>query len=984
VNTFANVRFDDGAILAVAAAPGTVTLADKDSGIALLPGSKLAVVAGVEANSTDPIGSTLNSSVIVVPPGGSSATIAIDEVYTDAGAITPAAGALETNFDAAKSTINAASTTPTASTLAELNTALGREAVTKVTYTGDTKVPAISAAGKTLVITGEITDQDAAITVGTLEITATGKLTTTTGGTINATTLTNNGTITAAEAITADTLTNSGELKINDVVKAITVAALVNSGTLDLGTSGSLAGNGTVTNTGTIKIPAPSISALNEVLAAKGTIVATAAINVAEAATLTVPSDTELEITGALTVGAFKLTVAAVPASSSISITGTISNSGTIAVADAATLAHILTKVSAGNVEVSDSLPIGTATVPSGVTLKIASGKTLTVTGELTVTGATVTGAANTSRIVVQGSGEITGATNFYYKTGETQITSPITTGGGTFTWDGTIASNVGGWRSDRDASSEVVNDPSDITEKWESGAVIVTYNALDGDPLPDNGDGNFEVPAGKTLVITGEITGQAVKITGEDETATITNNGTINTATGSLAADVLENLVGIPTTGTGKVVLKGAVGSVTGPIDLSVNLEIGTGGSITYEGGTDAFSADSAKTVTILAANTGTALTLPSGITGYGENVTVTNNGTGAGAITKTVESVGQLTTFLAAIGSGKNGKITASGTIAVGGTETLTLQENTDLTITTAVSVTGTLTVATIPANSNLTVGILTNSGTIKAADIATLGKVLDLDGITGNVQVVDPAGGLGATEIPDGVTLVIPGGQELTVSAVIDGDGGITNEGTINLTGSGAIHNVDGTKTNDGTINTATTVEDTLRDLLAFVETGTGTVSWNGTSSSHVEVTLTLDPLALTTQDLVIGEYATLDLDTFALTESGGTVENNGTIKTATDDLATLQAILNLGGVIEIGNFTVDDEETLNVLDGTTLTGAAGAQIEVVGSGEITGDGADNFYESDGTTPLTTITEGTYTWATNLGAGENESGWKAGAED
>jgi hypothetical protein len=267
----------------------------------------------------------------------------------------------------------------------------GAVAATKVTYTGTgASLGAITAPDKTLVIAGTVSAQDAAISVGTLEITATGSLT-----------------LSGAITITVET-------------------ALVNDGTLDLGPNGAVSGDPTYTNNGTIKLPIPNISVLNEVLESKGTIVATAAITVAADATLTVPADTELEITGALTVNSgIKLTVAAVPATSSLSITGTITNSGTIDLgtlssispatitntsgtiktANGIVLAVLLANVEDGTIEVTDSIALtGTATLKDSTTLKVTKDKTLNVSGSLDVEdGATITAAGD------EDSGTITG-----------------------------------------------------------------------------------------------------------------------------------------------------------------------------------------------------------------------------------------------------------------------------------------------------------------------------------------------------------------------------------------------------------------------------------------------------------------------------------------------------------------------------------------------------------------------------------------------
>jgi hypothetical protein len=538
VNTFANVRFDDGAILAVAAAPGTVTLADKDSGIALLPGSRLAVVAGAGAGatSTDPIGSTTGSSVIVVPSNGSSASISIDTVYKDVGA-TEEDNTLKTALETAKETINATSTTPTVSDGSKVQDAFD-DSATKVTYTGTDALGEVTIPeGATLIITGEITGQTDEIEVeedATLEIT--------------------------------------------------------DGASIDFGATGTISGTGTVINNGTIKTAATTITALNAILKAKGKITATATITAVSEDTLTVLADTKLEITGLTVSSGTKLTVAAVPATSSITATTITNTSGTIAVADAATLALVLSKVNAGTVEVSADLEIGTATVTSTAVLKIATGKTLTVTGTLTVDAARVTGDTGAT-IDIQGSGQLTAPSNFYDTDGE-GILIPITAG--TYTWNTDVdGSGAAGWKAGF-STSKTATTPAQVTTYLAEGATkTVTYTAT-GAPLA--GDTSFEVPDGKTLIITGTINDQAQKIEGG---GTVENNGTINTATTAIDYGILSNLAGLE--GSGKVVLKAEVGSVTAPLVLGTDLDIGVGGSIAFADAAQPAFSGTSKTVTLV-----------------------------------------------------------------------------------------------------------------------------------------------------------------------------------------------------------------------------------------------------------------------------------------------------------------------------------------------------------------------------------------------
>jgi hypothetical protein len=191
-----------------------------------------------------------------------------------------------------------------------------------------------------------------------------------------------------------------------------------------------------------------------------------------------------------------------------------------------------------------------------------------------------------------------------------------------------------------------------------------------------------------------------------------------------------------------------------------------------------------------------------------------------------------------------------------------------------------------------------------------------------------------------IPAGVTLDTAG-KKLTVAngATLT----VAEGGTIDL-GAGTITipeaEQDGTKgtvTNDGTIKTATTDKATLIALVGL--DGEGKVVLNGASA--ITVTLT-DPLELKTQDLVIGEYATLNLAANALTvntEGTGSVTNNGTIKTAKTAKADLQPILNIGGNIDATATVVIGNDSLEVPAGTALTLSHTTASTIGGSGSLT---------------------------------------------
>jgi hypothetical protein len=143
-----------------------------------------------------------------------------------------------------------------------------------VTYTGNEAItPAINQPTKTLVITGTIANQTAAISVGTLNIT---------------------GSITTSGALTVATALTNG------------------TGTIDLGTDGSITNNGgTITNSGTIKV-APTklatllpVTGLNGKVSVNGTdeveITTSGTITIPTGVILTVPNDQTLKIASGVT-----------------------------------------------------------------------------------------------------------------------------------------------------------------------------------------------------------------------------------------------------------------------------------------------------------------------------------------------------------------------------------------------------------------------------------------------------------------------------------------------------------------------------------------------------------------------------------------------------------------------------------------------------------------------------------------------------------
>jgi hypothetical protein len=608
------------------------------------------------------LGSDAADSVVAVPASGATTNIAPETVGSTAGA-----------EDIGTVPPVTAASTANASDISGKFSATVKTVIYTGTELGEVNVPADS----TLIITGAVAD----------------------GATDNS--------ITMAEA--------SATLEI------------ASGASIDFGATGTITGTGTVTNNGSITTATASVDTLTAILAAKGTITASA-IAVTDEKTLTVPENTELTITVASVTADKKLTLAAVPESSSIDVTVT-SNAGTIdlgtneisdlAITNTATgiiqtanetmLETLLGSVTIGTIEVSGELDIGTAAVKTGATLKVASDKTLTVTGTLTVaSGASVTGAAAGAEIVVDEEGSITGAANFYYSNKTTPIAGAIPVG--TYTWATDAGGeDTAGWKSDTAAPGTVRDTTLAAEVEWTSDTAIETINYSGNTALT-----GITVPAGKTLNITGNIANQAEAIT-VDPTGTATSTGTITTSS-SINATGLTSLVKLGGNGTIKLA---AEISLSDTLALTQNLEIGDSGKITYASGTAAFSGDGDVTIS----GTG-KLDLGSSIETLG--ATITNNGDDADAISTATASG----TALKAILDNVTGNITASGNITA-------VENDTQVKGSTHLTTTGTV---TVPASATLTVaGTATfNAGsklivTSSAATAVTVTGTLDLSALT-----------------------------------------------------------------------------------------------------------------------------------------------------------------------------------------------------------------------------------------------------------
>jgi hypothetical protein len=327
---------------------------------------------------------------------------------------------------------------------------------------------------------------------------------------------------------------------------------------------------------------------------------------------------------------------------------------------------------------------------------------------------------------------------------------------------------------------------------------------------------------------------------------------------------------------------------------------------------------------------------------------------------------------------------EIPALVTLAVPNGITLSVDDSVELTVTGALEVaeSGTLEVAgTLAVAGTLTVagtldvaenGGLTVEGTLSVADNGTLD-------VAGTLDIPDT----GEVEVAEGGTLEV--------------EGVLNNSGTINVESGGTQTYSGATGTNTGTINIrGTSNADAATNLEG---NGVNVVHVGGKASFDGGTTYQVGPEEETTTGYVLisGTFTFNNADvlngdakvkgTPDGNDSGETVKEPLTLTIGEDSTLTLPDRSNDGYTVM--KSSVDSAEST-----PRILGAAGASIVLEARGQLyfreEGKGTlstfvgteswNNFYSN----PTTKITAGlwdgveTYVWATNLGVGENESGW------
>jgi fibronectin-binding autotransporter adhesin len=794
-------------------------------------------------------------------------------------------------------------------------------------------------------------------------------------------TLTNNGTIDLEAAgetlkVTGTTTNASGAtLSIEGGSSATLTGNVNNSGSFETGFSG---GNNTVNVTGSFTNASGAILELY----GSGDVVNVKSLS--NSGTLTLESGTTLNITG----GGAGITN--VVAGSMITIEGTLNvvNSGT----STNGLAGLTTV--AGTLDVSNGQT--TAITPSGGTLTIASGgelelsdaaasnTTLSITGNVNNSGMFTTGfdgGANTVNV----SGTFTNAAGaqmiLYSPTDVVNVNAFSNSGSleiGTAPGSGATLTITGGGKGITNitaGSSIELFGNLNLKNGSTTTSALANLTSVEGTLDLENNQKTAITPTGGTLTISSagevEISGQLASTTTLSITGSVTNSGTF--ATGFAGG---ANTINVSGTFTNK-----------------------SGAMVTIYGGSNSAGTDLVNIATLSNAGTvllaGTASTLD--ITGTG---TLANSG--SFNLTQGILKFNSSTATLTGGGTltlGNSGG-TETGKIEVGSTDTGTLT-NSSGTITGYGNLgNGTLTLVnkgTISANGNVSSGTLTvqpgstgmtNSGTLEAANQATLVLNGTFNNAGGTIEALGESGGTVNATVQLAAGTVINGGTLTTTTAgsysgVIENAGavtlnGVTNSGTYADT-TGTTTTLKGTITNSGSITLAAS---TLSLGNSVTLNGTGAVVLSNSTSNVITAATT--GLTLTNANTI---------------EGAGTIEEMGIVNTGTiaaDQSAVLNILPSSAGLNNSGTLSVSTGDTMKIgtsaggallnFSGTTLAGgtyAVSGTLEFGASGTsvvndaanitLTGSGAKivDFAGQNVLTDLATVTSaGSFT----IGSGAN----------
>jgi fibronectin-binding autotransporter adhesin len=830
-----------------------------------------------------------------------------------------------------------------------------------------------AATGSTVILNG------ATITGGTLSTSGTGVIDTPNGGAATLNSLTNSGNFVVSDNSTVNisgTINNTGTITLNSVgdntVLSIgTSATLAGTGTMILGSNGPnfIGGGGTLTNqiliegTGTVgngtltldnaaTIDA-NVSGRTLLVNPAGTVTNTGTLEATNSGFLELQNSTYNNTGGIITAAAGSTVLL-----NSATITGgTISTSGTgVVETTLGGTATLNSLTNSGNFVVSDNSTVnisGTINNTGTITLASAGDNTvLSIGGTATLSGGGTVILGTSGPNFIGGSGTLTN---------QETIQGVGNIGNGTLTLnnDATINANGGGTLTIQPGAGGVTN--TSILEATNGGTlqllngtftntgatieaiggttpgvVLLNGATINGGTLTTTGSGaqsgTIETPNSGTATLNSVInSGNFVVSDASNVTisGTINNSGTITLA--SAGDNTVLSISGTTTLSGGGTVILGS----NGP-----NFILGTGtltNQETIQGAGDIGNGS-------LALNN--AATIDANVSGR----TLTVNPAGTATNTKTMEATNGGNLALAGTFNNAGGTITA----ATGSTVTLNGVAITGGTLSTS----GTGVVET-PNSGTATLNGLTNAGTFDVLDASTLTLVGTINN-TGKINV-NSAGDNTIVDISGAVTLKGKGTLTLGTSGpnFILGTGTtpvLTNASTIQGTGNIG----DGSM---GLINTGTIISDNSGTTLTInvdssgfnnkgkLQVGAGTLMYiTGASNSFLNFNSTTDTLTGGTY-LVTGtlkfDNAAIKVDKANITLTGASsqiIDQNGNnALLALDDIATGSSFALAGGQ----NFTTAG----NFTNSGTLTIGSGSKFDVSGSLSNFNSGTD------------TLTGGTY---------------------
>ncbi len=792
---------------------------------------------------------------------------------------------------------------------------------------------------------GSITVDAASLPLGAATLTL--NQATITGGTV-----TDNGTLdlTGTAVIKSGTLGNTGQINVSGTGNSLDGETVtVNTGTIDV-LAGALLVDlvSTIDNSGgTVTVDGTGTLTLNGATITGGIVTDSGAIHVT--------GDSAIN-TAALTGGQVTVDATRTLTLDNTTVTGTtITDNGTVKV-DAANQLNLSGVTLTGGA--IDNL--GTVDITGDTTINndaLANTQlTVDATRTLTLNGTTVTGGTVTD-------------------SGTLDLTGTAVLKNGTLVNSGQIkVSNIG-----NALDGETVTNTGGI-EVLAGGALLIDPTTI------DNTGGSITVDAASLPLGAATLTLNQATITG----GIVTDNGTLDlTGTAVLKNGTLGNTGQINVSGTGNA-LDGETITNTGNIDVSgallvdlVSTIANTGGSITVDGtGTLTLNGTTVTGGTVTdsgaihvtgdsaidtAALNGGQVTVDATRTLTLDNTTVTgstitDNGTvkvdaldtlNLSGVTLTGGALDNLGTVDIIGDTTINSDTLANTQLTVDATRTLTLNGTTVTGGTVTDSGTLDLTGTAVLKN-----GTLVNSGQIKVSNI---GNALDGETVTntggievlaGGALLIDPTtiDNTGGSITVDAASLPL-GAATLTLNGATVTGGIVTDNGTLDLTGTAVLKN--GTLGNTGQIN----VSGTGNALDGETITNTGNIDVSG--ALLVDLVSTI---ANTGGSITVDGTGTLTLN--GTTVTGGTVTDSGTL-----DL-TGTAVLKNGTLVNSGQIKVSG--TGNALDGETVTNTGG--IEVLAGGALLVDqvstvdntGGGITVDGTGTVTLngTTITGGNVT--------------------